>query len=352
MLKPFTMENAINHIKANTCLFSTNSILHCQEIGDGNMNYIFRIQDQEKLGNSYIVKQALPFMRSVGPSWPLTAERIKVEYDALKKLHTICPNAVPETYYFNEEHSLFLMQDLSSLETLRQGLTEQKSFDYLPQRLGEFLAKVFFDTSEYGTNTRERQELKKTFLNVPMCQISEEFIFSYPFRNHGMNRFHPDLLNDVQNIWDDRSLQKEVAYLKNQFRTTKQCLIHGDLHTGSLMVSEQDMFIIDTEFACYGPIGFDIGLFIGHVLLNYCVQIQNKCYAYGEYELEMLRSVWHEFQYVFQSLTNQSDHRKLFTSIFQDSLGFAGCEMLRRVIGTSGVEEIENISKRGRNKGW
>jgi 5-methylthioribose kinase len=38
-----------------------------------------------------------------------------------------------------------------------------------------------------------------------------------------------------------------------------QALIHGDLHTGSILIKEDSMKVIDPEFAFYGPMGYDIG---------------------------------------------------------------------------------------------
>ena len=54
--------------------------------------------------------------------------------------------------------------------------------------------------------------------------------------------------------------------------TQSQSLLHGDLHTGSIMVSKNETKIIDPEFAFYGPMGFDIGALIANLLMNYFSQ--------------------------------------------------------------------------------
>ncbi len=41
--------------------------------------------------------------------------------------------------------------------------------------------------------------------------------------------------------------------------THGEALIHGDLHTGSVMVGGGRTVAIDPEFAFYGPVGFDLG---------------------------------------------------------------------------------------------
>lgn len=35
------------------------------------------------------------------------------------------------------------------------------------------------------------------------------------------------------------------------------------------MVDETSTYVIDSEFSFYGPMGFDIGAFIGNLWLNY-----------------------------------------------------------------------------------
>ena len=55
--------------------------------------------------------------------------------------------------------------------------------------------------------------------------------------------------------------------MKLKFLTDAQALIHGDLHTGSIMVTDSDTRAIDPEFAFFGPMGFDIGALIGNLLI-------------------------------------------------------------------------------------
>lgn len=48
--------------------------------------------------------------------------------------------------------------------------------------------------------------------------------------------------------------------------------MHCDLHTGSIMCTTNTTFVIDHEFAFYGPVGFDIGAFLANLLLAYFAQ--------------------------------------------------------------------------------
>ena len=44
-----------------------------REVGDGNLNLVFIVEGNR---DSVVVKQALPYVRLVGVSWPLPLERI------------------------------------------------------------------------------------------------------------------------------------------------------------------------------------------------------------------------------------------------------------------------------------
>ena len=50
--------------------------------------------------------------------------------------------------------------------------------------------------------------------------------------------------------------------------TAAEALIHGDLHTGSIMVNQDETKVIDPEFAFYGPMGFDVGLLLANFFLG------------------------------------------------------------------------------------
>lgn len=61
-------------------------------------------------------------------------------------------------------------------------------------------------------------------------------------------------------------------YSVARFCERAQALIHGDLHTGSVMVTQDSTQVIDPEFSFYGPMGFDIGAFLGNLILAFFSQ--------------------------------------------------------------------------------
>jgi 5-methylthioribose kinase len=152
-------------------------------------------------------------------------------------------------------------------------------------------------------------------------------------------------------------LRVEVAQLKEKFMTQAQALLHGDLHTGSIMVNQHDTYVIDSEFAFYGPIGFDIGALIGNLLLSYAShEVRTKDAeqrtVFRKYLTDTIVSVWtifkREFQKVAWEHVDQHDmplayQKDYMHRILQDAAGFAGAKINRRVIGLAGVVDIRGI---------
>ena len=69
--------------------FEAKANVVCHEIGDGNLNYVFKLDDGEK---SIIIKQALPYAKVVGESWPLSIkeQRLKARhYKILRSMYRI-----------------------------------------------------------------------------------------------------------------------------------------------------------------------------------------------------------------------------------------------------------------------
>ena len=260
-------ENSAVELARSLGFFDENEELFCNEIGDGNLNYVFRVGNQlyEK---SIIIKQALPYAKVVGESMPLTLKRAQIESSALQKYREFIPESIPQILYTDDELAVTVMEDLSDYKILRKGLIEGEVYPLLPKHVGNYLAKTLFFTSDFGLNGREKKELVGRFINPELCKITEDLVFTDPFYDHESNDFEEELREKVEGLWSDSVVRLEAGKLKRKFLTQADALLHGDLHTGSIFVKEDDTKIIDPEFAFFGPIGFDIGQFFANILLN------------------------------------------------------------------------------------
>ena len=73
----------------------------------------------------------------------------------------------------------------------------------------------------------------------------------------------------VAELRADRDLKVEAQQLKHMFAANAETLVHGDLHSGSIMVTDDDTRVIDPEFAFYGPMAFDVGMLLANFWMAY-----------------------------------------------------------------------------------
>jgi 5-methylthioribose kinase len=103
-----------------------------------------------------------------------------------------------------------------------------------------------------------------------VCELTEQVVFTDPFYSSPFNSHtSPQLDDDAAALRSDGAAKAAATALKRTFMESTQALLHGDLHTGSIMVTEASTFVIDCEFAFYGPMGFDVGALVGNLLLAY-----------------------------------------------------------------------------------
>jgi 5-methylthioribose kinase len=355
--KPLTEEDAVQYARSKKEWFAPDAELDCKEIGDGNLNLVFRIADHSS-GRSLIFKQALPYARVVGESWPLTLERSRIEAEALKLAARRVPDLVPHVYFYDDQLALTVMEDLSDHIILRKGLIAGEVYPRLAEDLAEYLAHTLFFTSEYCLDAGEKKEKVRRFINPEMCKITEDLVFTDPYYDAETNSFNPLIRETVESIWNDDRLKKEIAHLKERFMTRAQALLHGDLHTGSVMVKKDRTKVIDPEFAYYGPIGFDVGAVIANLFLSF---VSHEAHTgdlkqretYQNWLLETAEKIWIGFEQTFRALWKEHVKDEMWSvpgylddvlhQVLQDAAGFAGCKMMRRVIGLAPVADLESI---------
>ncbi len=345
--EPLNEMTAIKLVK-QLKLFSESEALTAREIGDGNLNLVFHIVN-DQTNKSVIVKQALPYAKVVGESWPLSLKRATIESNALKQFGSLTPKLVPEVYYHDETLAVTVMEDLSHLTISRTGLIQGEAYPLLSEHVGKFLAHIAFKTSDFAIKPQEKKELVVQYINPDLCNITEDLVFTDPFFDYDTNEFEETLRSEVEDLWADEEAKLEVAKLKQKFLTSSQTLVHGDLHTGSIFASERETKVIDPEFAFYGPFGFDLGQFVANLLLNALSRpSQNRSLLFDH-----IAKTWDVFQTTWQRLwaesevepftknPNYSDY--ILQQTWTDAVGYAGCELIRRTIGLAHVADIDSL---------
>ena len=241
-----------------------------EEVGDGNLNLVFIVSGP---GGTVIVKQALPYVRLVGDSWPLPLYRAFFEYHALTRQAARAPGAVPEVYHFDESQALIVMEYLAPHLILRRKLIAGERVAGLAEFLGRYCAHTAFRGSELSMKSPDKKADVALFAgNVEIPAITEALVFTDPYYQAEMNHHTEGLEPVVADLRADLALKVKAQQALQRFVSCSETMVHGDLHSGSIMSTDCESRVIDPEFVQYGPMGFDIGMLCANFLMAYFSQ--------------------------------------------------------------------------------
>ncbi|TVU67502.1 S-methyl-5-thioribose kinase [Cobetia crustatorum] len=346
------------HVADQYPAFAQAAALQVEEIGDGNINYVYRVCTPDRLA-SVIVKQGLPWVRIIGESWPLSLVRVRIEAETLAFEAECAADLVPALYHFDDARSAIVMEDIGDHRNLRHAFIEKAALPFLGEHMGRFLATTLYRSSDLALDAHDKKARVARFINPDQCKITEDLFFLDPFCDHERNSINPALRSDAEALWSDQQLKVEVAELKLRFLSTPEALLHGDLHAGSIFVREDSTKIIDPEFAFFGPAGFDIGSWMAGLWLAACAHTELEAGANKGYIEQLCAHAvtsWEAFatQYQAQAVTSIDASfavagvaERCLQRMLSDAIGYAGCELVRRTLGLAHVLELESISEEG-----
>ncbi|MEU0413743.1 S-methyl-5-thioribose kinase [Streptomyces griseorubiginosus] len=323
-----------------------------REVSDGNMNRVFLASSADGT-RSLAVKQALPWVRVAGPSWPMNPDRADAEARAYEQIAKVAPDKIPAILGYDPENYALVMEDMSDLEVLRTLLNEGASYGpRTSARVGELVAQLSFATSDFGMPSAERKALIAASVSPELCKITEDVVLSEPYIEHEHNHWHEGVDDLAKAFRADARLRTEVADLRHTFMTSGQALLHGDLHTGSIMVGEREgapvVRVFDPEFSFVGPIGFDLGLYWANALVS-----EERARALGTLSdhADQLRLSWEAFETEFRRLWptrvdtffDDAYLDRFLHRVWTESLGYAGTEIIRRIIGFAHLTDLTTL---------
>ncbi|ROR06768.1 S-methyl-5-thioribose kinase [Erwinia sp. JUb26] len=357
--RTFTAADAVEYARQFGGVNNPDSLVDSLEVGDGNLNLVFKIFDTQGISR-VIVKQALPYVRCVGESWPLTLDRARLEAETLIEHGKFCPEHTVNILHYDAELAVMVMEDLSDHAIWRGELVKGKNYPLAATQLGGYLAQTLFHTSDFFQHPYQKKKDVIRFTNPELCDITEELFFNEPYEQHDRNAYPRELERLAEALRDDEELKVAVAGLKHRFFSHAEALLHGDIHSGSIFVAEGRLKVIDAEFGFYGPIGFDIGTAIGNLLISYCAApgllVPREAADAREQRLNDVRDTWNSFAEGFLALAaEKSTDRALATpgyareflgKVWRDTIGYCGTELIRRTVGMSQVADIKNIDDR------
>lgn len=355
-----TVEEVPEYIRSRSKLseqIDADNLKSVDEIGDGNLNLVFIAKDAS--GRGVVLKQALPYVRMTGEGWPMTPERSRFEIQSLEAHGALVPELVVKVLDQEPGRFIFAMEDLSNHRVWRGALNEGQIHNGVASEVGRYIGAVAFGTSVFGADRLQLAAQQEKSVNPELCVITEDLVFTEPWAGADRNQWLPGNDPDVAEFQADSDFGKAMAAAKYMFMTHSECLLHGDLHTGSIMVRKPEgsnqadsVKIFDSEFAFYGPVAFDMGA----TWANYAIA-GARAYALGEDErakwcLDLITETWDGFEAEFRRRWPARQDTRLWDDSFLEELLlrwrseswlFAAAKMSRRIIGAAKTRDIETL---------
>lgn len=339
-----------------------------KEVSDGYLNLVYLVDGPN---GSVCTKQSLPHVR-VDENWPLPLDRTYCEKLYFETVAPFVNGATPALYHYDEELSLLVMEKLAPHEVLRGNLIAGKRIANVGKAVGEYVARATYFTSDlYQRSEFKIDSIAKFQRNHVLHRIMIELVYQDPYialdRNHWTT---PQLDAFAQDFRTNGRLRAAAGRLARKFLASPQALVHNDLHVGAVMATDTDLRVIDPEFAVFGPIGVDSGIFIGHLLIAYFSQAgyadeTDDRTDLQSWILEQIADFWRTFRATFLDLWRtqpggdayidvqfadvigrevlEQERQDFLDELFADTLAFAAAAIIRSIVGYSHFPEMESI---------
>lgn len=359
-----TAESAASYVASRPELatrIDTGSLARVEEVGDGNLNLVFILTDTA--GRGVVLKQALPYMRLVGPDWPMRPDRARLEAEITSVHARVAPGLVPDIYGYDTERFIIAMEDLSDHRVWRGALNDRLRHDGVAEAMGRYVASVAFGTSPLGMDPEDHKRLAASTSNGELCRITEDLVFTEPYVDAGRNGVLPANEPDAAALAADAEMVAAMGLAKWKFMTEGEAIIHGDLHTGSVMVrgsgpdgepggQPSTARAIDSEFGFCGPVAFDLGALWANYLIAATRGAALNDVTHQDWCLDLVVRTWTAFEEEFRRLWptrvdprvwHEELEEHLLAHWREDAWLFAAAKMARRIVGLAKTSDIETL---------
>lgn len=297
-----------NYLKQHSWLGPKEHIKIIEKPGEGNMNVVLRVKTNLR---SFILKQSRPFVQKYQQiAAPL--ERIAVEKRFYETMQgpDLKPH-MPKTFGYDPQNYILLLEDLGNCQDMSIIYQSRIISNHQVKELTSILRAI-----------HESSPPKDFPDNREMRKLNHQHIFELPFLvDNGFS------LDDIQDGLQELSmpykrdddLKRIVSDMGNTYLEQGTTLLHGDYYPGSWMTENDNLYVIDPEFAFVGFAEFDLGVMAGHLIMT----TQNK---------EIIDKLL--------PLYGNTVDKELIEKI-------AGIEIMRRIIGLAQLPMQRTLEEKG-----
>jgi 5-methylthioribose kinase len=280
------------------------------ELGGGVSNIVLLIEWADQPDRRWVAKQSLGRLR-VKDDWRSDRSRVVREAEAIRALHPVLGDSVPEVVHVDRENFLFIMTAAPAGSTAWKDLLLAGHVSLVvAQEAGRLLAHIIRAAPAGGVRHRDFED------RTVFDQLRID-----PYYRTSATR-NPDVAGELG----------ELITQSWQIRTG---LVHGDYSPKNMLVQCDRIFLIDLEVVHWGDPAFDAAFLLNHLLLKALYQ-PRFCRLY----LEAARQFW-------KALTTEL--RRAGSSDFERmTVRHLGALLLARIDGKSPVEYIQDEATKAR----
>lgn len=276
-------------------------ILSTEKPGEGNMNFVRRVTTDKQ---SFILKQSRPWVEKY-PQIKAPVERLEAEATYFK--------FVSKEPFFHKYSPHVLLHDPDNLILVTEDLGFSSDYTFCYRKAKKIHEADIAALLKYISHLHAiNWELSSMDFptNQALKQLNHEHIFVYPYvsdNGFDLDSIKPGLQELSFPIKNANILKKRISALGEKYLSSGPVLIHGDFYPGSWLKINQDVKVIDPEFAFFGFAEFDIGVMTAHLFMS-------------GMKLDDVRA----------TIFNYEKRAQFDNQLF---LGFCGAEIIRRIIG-------------------
>ena len=283
-----------------------------ERIEGGNLNHVWRLQGEEK---NLIVKHAPPYI-AANPDVSLSPDRITFEARALslfktgESLSSIKNERLrpPILHYFNHERNLLIEEDFGQLPDISETLAKELVDPVIGNQIGKFIGKLH-------RKSYQQDRYRESFSNADIQQTRMEVQYRSAADYAAKVTF--DSIEEIKN---------KTTKLGQELLHPGRCLIMGDLWPPSLLIKENNIRLIDWEFAHFGRPLQDIAHFAAHCWMQaHASQDEDISKKFEKLWKNFWNSYKNELGATFSDIYDQQEDA--------DAANHAGAEILIRAAG-------------------
>lgn len=237
-------------------------IVAVSKAGQGNMNCTLRVQLAG--GASVVVKQSRPWVErypEIDAPWDRALSEAR--FYILTSAHDEVAAKLPKLIEVDPENRVLVLEDLGAAsdftDCYRGSDLEAPQVRSLVLWLAELHAIPF------------QSKTRASLTNLDMRRLNHEHLFRFPLdvdNGLDLDAITAGLQVAASDLAGDAEYRARVGALGELYLGAGNSLLHGDFFPGSWLQTRGGPFVIDPEFAFFGPAEFDVGVMLAHLYLG------------------------------------------------------------------------------------